>query len=66
MDLITFTLAALFAIVVWAVRLEGRVNGLHLMQDGLKELLSSRFDEIDSRLDRIERSMNGHLHRDLD
>ena len=28
---------------------------------GLRELINERFDDVDRRLDRVERSMNGHL-----
>lgn len=33
--------------------------------EGLKELINTRFDSTDQRIGRIERSMNGHLQRDL-
>lgn len=32
--------------------------------DDLKELITTRFDSSDQRIGRIERSLNGHLHRD--
>ena len=63
-ELAIFTVASVFGITVWSIRLEGRVNNLSQRQDDLKELINSRFDDIDARLSRIERSMNGFLHRD--
>ena len=32
--------------------------------DGLTDLINSRFDSFDHRVERIERSLNGHLHRE--
>lgn len=32
--------------------------------EDLKVLINSRFDASDQRTSRIERSLNGHLHRD--
>jgi hypothetical protein len=59
--------------IIWGVRQEGRANTLAqrvidneqrevLRVENLKELFNSRFDDLDSRLERIERGMNGYLH----
>jgi hypothetical protein len=62
----------LLVTIGWAFRttstvsvLDERCNGLEklldIKDDDLRELISSRFDAIEGRLDRIERSMNGAL-----
>jgi hypothetical protein len=57
-------LGTLVGTVVWAIRLEGRVNAAEVRATDLKELIESKFDDLDTRLDRMERSMNGHTtHR---
>ena len=48
--------------VVWAVRVEGRVNTLESMHNDLKELFDSKLDDIKDRLVRIEKSINGKDH----
>lgn len=63
--------------IIWAVRLEGRVNtevvereNLDKRQEDFKELVNTKLDLMNeavcARLDRIERSMNGHLHHGRD
>jgi hypothetical protein len=44
--------------------LETRVAVLEQGRNDLKELIDTKFDDLGRRLDRIERSLNGHLHRD--
>lgn len=61
--------------VVWGIRQEGRITAqgdtlsqkiadndkFHLQRvDSLKELIETKFDGMDGRLERIERGMNGH------
>lgn len=53
-----------FGVLVWAIRLEGRVNMSDQKDLALKELIDSKFDAINDRLDRIDRSLNGHLRKD--
>ena len=53
--------AAFFGVFGWAFSLSNRVTKLETQYEGLETLLNTRFDAIDGRLDRIERSMNGHL-----
>lgn len=48
----------------WLFQLGNRVTKTEVRLESLPELLKSHFDSIDSRLERIERSMNGHFHRD--
>ena len=55
---------AFLAIVGWAFNLESRMTILTQKHEDLRELINSRFDGSDGRLDRIERSLNGALHRD--
>jgi hypothetical protein len=54
--------------LVWAVRLEGRVNTQETLtkskHEDLKELITTRFDSADKRMERIERSMNGRLFKE--
>lgn len=64
--------AALMMIVVgvigWGARLEIKTNVQGAKHEDLKEffekLLTAKTDPINQRLDRIERSLNGGLHRD--
>lgn len=45
----------------WVNNIQSRVNVLEQQHDDLKELINTRFDDISRRLDRVERSLNGHL-----
>lgn len=51
--------------IVWAIRLEAKVNTQERLQtqkhQDLKELINVRFDAIGNRLDRIEKALNGHF-----
>jgi hypothetical protein len=58
--------------IVWGIRQEGRTNAMAMkVEDNeereverlrdLKELINTKFDNMDDRLARIERGMNGHL-----
>ena len=47
--------------VVWGVRQEGRINVQEQRIADLKELINTRFDASDNRLDRIELCLNGRL-----
>ena len=49
----------LIGAIVWAVRVEGRVNTLESMHNDLKELFDSKLNDIKDRLVRIEKSING-------
>lgn len=51
----------LIGIVVWGVRLEGKVNNQDQRYGDLKELINTQFDNVNGRLDRIERAMNGAI-----
>ena len=59
----------------WLVRLESRVSQQATRTDGMSHLIEAKFQAnaetleriektIDRRLERIERSLNGHLLRD--
>ena len=60
-SIITFGLAYVFAAVIWGIRLEGRVNVQEQRHADLRELISTRFDTVESRLERIEKALNGML-----
>ncbi len=49
--------------VVWAIRLEGRVNMETQRVDDLKELINARFDGVSDRLLRIENALNGSIRK---
>lgn len=62
-------------VLVWGLRLEGRVNTSEQRFEDLKELIEAKFDGLDekqkvihenadNRLARIERALNGHLRKD--
>lgn len=60
MDAEAMKLAALFitpvgAVVIWLLRLEGRVNTNKALQDDLK-------DDVRYIRERIDRALNGHGH----
>lgn len=52
--------------IIWGLRLEGRVNTIDQLEkqksEDLKELFNTRFNAMDQRLERIERSLNGSLY----
>lgn len=48
----------------WAWRLESRMTVEEVARVAMKELIISKLEDIDRRLGRIERSMNGHLVRE--
>lgn len=58
----------LVTMVVWAIRLEGRVKTQETLtaqrHADIKELFGSKLDDIARRLSRIEVGMNGHLTRE--
>lgn len=45
----------------WAFSLAERMSVVETEYEGLKELISARFDGVDQRLTRIEVAMNGKL-----
>ena len=55
---------AFLGIFGWVIQLGNRVSVVETENKGLRELINTRFDGVDGRLDRIERSMNGHLMKD--
>ena len=52
---------AFLLVVGWTIQLGNRVSVLEKGEEDLTELLNARFDAIDARLDRIDRSLNGYL-----
>jgi len=65
---ILFVVATLIGGIFWGGRLEGRVNGVEQrhedLKDYLQDILDAKFAGMVSRLERIERSVNGHAHKD--
>lgn len=65
LDYITGSLGTLLlAALGWTFQLNSRVSVLEQQHIDLKELINTRFDNSDSRLDRIERGMNGKLPKE--
>lgn len=62
-----FAVSHAIAGIVWGVRLEGRSDANKELVGqrfaDLKELIDAKFDGVDQRLHRIERALNGSLHR---
>jgi hypothetical protein len=56
--------AAFIGAIGWIIALGNRVSVIEAENKGLRELIESRFDSVEGRLDRIERSMNGHYIKD--
>jgi hypothetical protein len=56
---------AFVGIIGWAVQLNSRVSVIESqwkdLETFLDRIMDSKFEDIARRLDRIERSMNGHL-----
>lgn len=61
---ILFGLANILICLMWGFRMEGRINIIDQRHIDLKELIGSRLTDIDGRLGRIERSLNGTLRHD--
>lgn len=62
LDSITTLLGgAVLGVFAWAFHLGNRVSVLETQRDSIRELIETRFDEVERRLVRIERAMNGHL-----
>lgn len=51
----------LFASIGFAFQMNAKVNVLESKQEDLLLLINSKFDEVNRRLDRIEKSFNGYL-----
>ena len=69
--LFTLVSALVIWIFAWANRLQtqissvsGRADIIEQKHIDLKELLNTRFDSVDQRLGRIERSLNGNLRKE--
>jgi len=56
---------AFLGTVGWAFHMNSRVSVIETKYDGLEDLLNVHFVEVNRRLARIERGMNGHL-KDLE
>ena len=62
--LVLFGVSAIGGIGVWALRLESRITANDVRHVDLKELIEVRFDAVDQRLERIEKALNGAIHKD--
>ena len=60
-SLVNLVGAAALGALGWAYLLQGRVSRLEGQYETLTCLIKTRFDAIDKRLDRVERSLNGYL-----
>ena len=63
-SILIFLTTSIFGAVVWTVRLEGRMNTADQKHADLKGLIEKLFDIQADRLERIERALNGALHKD--
>lgn len=52
---------AFIGVIGWTVQLGSRVSVLESRHVDLMTLINTQFREVNRRLDRIERAMNGHL-----
>lgn len=63
-SLVVFGITQAILGMVWGLRLEGKVIAQDVQMGDNKELFLSKLEDIQSRLGRIERSMNGFLHKE--
>lgn len=52
------------AAITFVFNLNNRLTVVETRQDDLPALIEEKFESVEKRLDRIERSMNGFLHKD--
>lgn len=62
--LYTFGAAVATSVLGWGIMIEPRIQVQKQAQIDLKELILSKLESIDGRLNRIEKSYNGHLFKD--
>jgi len=60
----TAVLAQAVGVVVWGIRQEGRIHLQEQRVTDLKELINTRFDMTEQRLERIEKCLNGMLRHE--
>lgn len=53
--------AGLLGVIGWAFNINSSVEVLKTKHDGLITLIDTRFEEMNRRLDRIERALNGRV-----
>lgn len=51
------------AVFAWTIQLGNRVSVIEAEKTDLEKLINAQFDEVNRRLDRIERAMNGSIRR---
>lgn len=62
--MVTFLAACGVGLLGWAFGIEPRIRVIETRHLDLKELIGSKLDDIDRRLTRIERHMNGNLYKE--
>lgn len=63
-DIYYYLATSLVGVIVWAIRLEGRVNTSDQKHSDLKELINAKFEGLDKRLERMERILNGSTYKE--
>jgi len=53
------------AVIGWTIQLGTRVSVTESKYEDLLVLIDSKFEDLDKRLERIERAMNGYLKKEL-
>lgn len=62
LEAITATLGlAVLGVFGWAFQISNRVTKVETQIEDLPKLINTQFAEVNRRLSRIERGMNGHL-----
>lgn len=54
----------LLSVIAWAFTTQSRVSVLETKDIDLKKLIEVQFTAVNTRLDRIDKSLNGHLFKD--
>ena len=52
--IVSFLSMAVLAVIGWAFQISNRVSVIEVENDGLRELINTKFDEVNRRLGRIE------------
>lgn len=61
--LLGITMTVVMAIIGWAFNVHGRISVMESRYEDLVKLIESKFDDLDARLERMERKMwNGGSH----
>ena len=63
-EAIAASIGVLIPMAGWVLAIQSKVTAHEVLIVAQKELLESKLDGIDQRLERIERYLNGHLSKD--